>query len=47
MIKRVDSAFEANREEIGPHFRVSVDHFSRIVEGNFKAELVSELGLRL
>ena len=46
MVERVDSAFEAKREAVGPHSRVSVDHFqSDCLERDFKAELVGGLGL--
>ena len=44
MVQRVDFAFEANREAIGPPFRVSVDH---CFERDFNVELVSGLGLGL
>ena len=48
MAETVDSAFEANREAVGPHSRVRVDHFqSDCFKKDFKAELVSGLGLGL
>ena len=44
----MDSAFEANREAVGPHSRVSIDHFqSDCFERDANADLVSGLGLGL
>ena len=44
----MDSVFEAKREAVGPHSRVSVDRFqSDCFERDFKAELVGGLGLGL
>ena len=48
MVERVDSAFEAKREVVGPHSRVSVDYFqSDCFERDFRAELLGGLGLGL
>ena len=48
MVERVDSAFEAKREAVGPHSTVSVHHFQLdYFERDFKAELVSGFGLGL
>ena len=47
-VERVDSAFEAKREAVRPHSRVSVDHFQLYcIERDFKAELLGGLGLGL
>ena len=43
-LSAVERAFEANREAVGPHPRVSIDHFqSDCFERDFKAKLVSGL----
>ena len=48
MVERVNSAFEANREAVGPHSRISIDHFqSDCFERDFKAVPVSGLDLGL
>ena len=48
MVERVDSAFKANTEAVGPYARVSVAHFqSDCFERDFKAELVRGLELGL
>ena len=45
MVERVDSAFEAKKEAVRSHSRVSVDQFqSDCFERDFNAELVSGLG---